>query len=164
MLATRAMLALLAVSVPASAPLAPPSAAFSVRQFFAGHTLGHAVLRLFLARRQLVIHGVGRIEPDGALVLDQAIDEIGSPRKQREWRLREVAAGRYNGTLTDAAGSVSGAMVGPRFHLKFQTKSGLAAEQWLSLNPDGRSVHNVMTFRKLGLVVASLDETIIKVD
>jgi len=168
MLDARRMLATLALSVQAAPPQPLPAAPpppFSVQRFFSGHTRGDGVLGMILSRRRhIVVHGVGHIDPDGALVLDQAIDEDGAPRRRRQWRLREIAAGRYVGTLTDAVGSVAGDTVGARLHLRFHMKYGLAAEQWLSANADGRSVHNVLTLRKLGLIVASLDETITKLD
>ena len=39
-------------------------------------------------------------------------------------------------------------------------KSDIIADQLLDLAPDGQSTHNRMRFRKFGVVVARLDETI----
>lgn len=41
-------------------------------------------------------------------------------------------------------------------------KGGLAAEQFLYLQPDERTLLNRMTVRKFGLVVARVDERIFK--
>ena len=56
-------------------------------------------------------------------------------------------------------------MDGNRLHLRFTTTDGgLDAEQWLYLQPGGRVALNRMVLRKFGLPVATLDETIRKVD
>lgn len=43
-------------------------------------------------------------------------------------------------------------------------KGGLPTEQWLILAADGRSAHNTMVVKKLGMRVAVLEEEIVKVD
>lgn len=97
------------------------------------------------------------------MVLDQTVKQAGEPLEHRQWRIREVSAGRYAGTLTDATGPVRGETDGSRLHLHFTMKHGLIANQWLDLAADGQSAHNRMVISKLGLVVARLDETIRRV-
>jgi hypothetical protein len=158
---------LLAACVAAPRPLAPDSAAaaFPVLRFFEGRTEGRGKLELaFGSPGSIGVQSRGRIEPDGTLVLRQIIEQSGKPARQREWRMWEVSPGRYAGTLTDASGPVKGKVSHNRLHLSFRMKGGLDAEQWLTLEPGGRSVRNIMVVRKFGLTVAAVDETIRKLD
>lgn len=166
----RILLLMLALTTAACAgQLAPRSAAapqprFSAQRFFNGRTHGEGELKLTLTkRRHVVVEGRGRIEADGTLVLDQTVMQGSATPEHRAWRIRETGAGHYAGTLTDAAGPVSGEVTGNRLHLHFTMKHGLIANQWLDLAADERSAHNLMVISKFGMVVARLDETIRKV-
>lgn len=146
----------------AAAVVASPAAAatFDPLTFFAGQTEGRGTLRVMLSRRRpVVVHGHGRVA-DGTLVLDQIVIGGGDAPSERRWTFRAAGPGRYTGTLSDATGPVAGTVDGPRLHLHFHVHRGIVADQWLDLAPDGASAHNRMTFRKMGVVVARLDETI----
>lgn len=157
------LIAAFAPAAPAQAPDA--TAGFDAIQFFEGRTEGEGVLKVALRPPTAIrVQSRGRIEPDGTLSVRQTVSQGGKPARTREWRIREVSPGRYAGTLTDATSPVVGEAVGNRLRLRFRMKGGLDAEQWLTLAPGGRSVHNVMRIRKFGLTVASLDETIRKLD
>ena len=82
--------------------------------------------------------------------------------RRRQWRRRETTPGRYVGTLTDAVGPFAGATSGNALHLRFSAPGDEDYEQWLFLGADGQSARNLMTVRKWGIVVARLDETIVK--
>jgi hypothetical protein len=97
--------------------------------------------------------------PHGTLVLDQTIDKPGSKDETRRWKLRKVAPGRYAGTLSDAAGLVTGTVEGNDLHVRYRTKSGVSVDQHLMLGTN-HTLSNHMTFRKLGLVVGRMDEMI----
>ncbi|MBR0553072.1 DUF3833 family protein [Stakelama marina] len=141
-----------------------PQPRFDVFAFFAGPTLGTGRLKKILSGTEsTLVHGTGRVEGD-TLVLDQTVEEGDKPAKHRQWRIRRTGPGRYSGTLTDASGPVTGEVEGNRLHLSFTMKGGLPTQQWLTLAPDGRSAHNIMTVTKLGLTVAVLDEDIRKTD
>lgn len=136
---------------------------FSAQIFFSGRTEGDGQVRIVLAASHPIrVHGTGHIEADGTLVLDQTVEAAGKPAKQRQWRIRQVAPGRYAGMLTDATGPVAGDVSGNRLHLAFRMKGRLDVQQWLTLAPDARSARNHMIVRKFGVVVAVLDETIRK--
>lgn len=156
----------LAAIVALSAPQTPPPAPiFYVASFFNGRTEGAGQLRKMFGKRQPVrVRGRGRLEADGTLVLDQTVERPGMPSKDRQWRIRETSPGRYTGTLSDATGPVTGVVTGNRLQLSFRMKGGLDAQQALTLAPDGRSAHNILTVRKFGMVVATLDETITRLD
>lgn len=146
-----------------SPPFAPPVPApsFSAQQFFSGHSEGQGTLHsVGHGAEQVSVHGLGHVEPDGTLVLDQLVERASQPRHRREWRLREVSPGHYAGTLSDAVGPVTGAVQGNQLQLAFDGKGGLKIRQWITLAPDGRSATNVLKARKMGVLVAVLDETI----
>ena len=151
-----------AISAPPS-PIAASAPAFMPGAFFSGQTEGRGSLKKMLSSRESVlVHGTGFMRPDGTLILDQTVDEQGKAPKKREWQISQVAPGRYAGTLTDATGPVVGEVTGNRLHLRFKMKGGLTADQWLMLERGARVAQNHMTFRKFGMVVATLDETIRK--
>lgn len=153
------------VATPRVAP--PDSAAptFRVSEFFSGRLQGDGVLKVMMSgSRKIRVSSVGRPQPDGSVVLDQEIDEEGKPARTRSWRLREVAPGRYAGTLSDADGPVTGEAIGDRLHLSFRMRGGMDVDQWLTLAPGGRSARNILRVRKFGMTVAALDENIRKVD
>ena len=97
-------------------------------------------------------------------MLDQEIEQTGSPLKHRRWQIKSVGEGKYLATLSDAIGPVVGAVQRNVMHLAFSTKGGLRVRQVLTLAPDGRSVDNRLTIRKFGIVVAVLNEKIVHVD
>ena len=142
----------------ATAPALDPLA------FFAGATRGEGRLQIATRKPRAVrVEGMGRIEPDGALRLDQSVSLAGKPPVQRQWQLRRDEQGGVVGSLTDASGPVTGTMTGGGLRLRFAMKGGFRAEQILALQADGRTLKNVMIVRKFGLPVARLDETITKV-
>jgi hypothetical protein len=160
-------LALILFVATAAAPPVRPSAVTSVtaQQFFQGRTESRGELRQIFSRVHAVVsQGSGHLERDGTLVLNQIVHETDTAPKQREWRLREDRIGHCTGTVTDGVGVVDGTLTGNQLHMRFKLKGGLSVEQWLSFDPGGRSASNRMTIRKLGMSVASLDETIRKTD
>lgn len=160
----RFLLLALAGAAPAAATPAAAAPRFDAIAFFTGATEGRGRLHVALHRpKPVAVDGTGRVAPDGTLVLRQVVEQNGKPARTREWRIRANAPGHYTGTLSDAAGPITGESVGARLHLTFRMKGGLAAEQWLTLAPDGRSARNVLTVRKLGIPVARLVETIRRV-
>ena len=135
--------------------------AFDPLVFFAGHTEGDGHLHVILSHvRDVRVHGTGEIAADGSLRLVQMVEQQGKPPERRQWLIRQAGPGRYAGTLTDARGPIGADVERGRLRIRFHTTNGYSAEQWLVLAPDGQSARNHMTFRKLGLVVATLDERI----
>ena len=158
------MLVAACVTLPADRPPAASTPHFSAQAFFAGATEGDGLLKIALKpRRHVRVLGHGGILADGTLVLEQTVTVVGEAPVHREWRIREVAPGRYAGSLTDAAGPVEGIVDGNLLRLNFRMKHGLDAEQRLYLAAGGGIAHNLMMIRKFGIVVATLDETIRKV-
>lgn len=145
--------------------LAAPAPVFLAERFFLGRTAGEGSLKIVFKDAQSIrVEGRGRLQPDGTLILDQMVWRGGTAPKQRQWRIRTVAPGRYRGRLTDATDEIVGETHGNLLHLSYPMKGGVHAEQWLYLQPDGRTALNRMRITKLGMPVARLDETIRKVD
>lgn len=164
---------LLAASPPPVLTPAPPPPAGAAEaaprldliRFFTGTTESDGVLKVaFRGDTRVRVRGRGRVEPDGTLVIEQDIEQTGKTVRHRTWRLREPSPGRYTGTLTGATTPIIGETVGGRVHLTFKEKHGYPVEQWLTLNPDGRSVRDTLAVRRFGLTFGSLDETIRKID
>jgi hypothetical protein len=154
-----------AAPVPVAQSGTQTARSFDPIRFFEGRTEGEGILKIALKQpRPIRVRGTGRIEPDGTLVLRQSVEQAGEPPRTRMWRIREVAPGRYAGTLTDASGPVTGEVRGDRLRLRYRMKGGLKAEQTLTLAPGGRAATNVMKVGRMGMALASLRETIVKHD
>ena len=137
------------------------AATFDPLTFFAGRTEGRGRLKVdLMPAKPVTVHGRGHVEADGTLVLEQTVIEEGKPATTRRWIFTATGPGHYAGTLSDAAGPVAGDVVGSQLHLHFHMRGGIVADQRLDLAAGGQSAHNRMTFRKLGVVVARLDEVI----
>ena len=158
----RRLLIPLILSVTTTPAVAAP---FDPLTFFAGRTEGTGDFKIVLRRTHHVrVHGRGVVQGDGSIVLDQTVEDGTKKAQKREWHIRQVAPGRYTGTLSEARGSILGENIGDTFHLKYKTKGGTRIEQWITLAPGGRAAHNRLVARKMGVVVARLDETIRKPD
>lgn len=155
----------LTLALPGSPPvLAAAPARYDPAVFFSGRTQGIGQLKVIFRKAVPVrVEGTGHVE-DGVLVLSQVIHEDRKPARTRLWRIREISPGRYTGTSSDAKGPVTGDVTGNRLHLAFTANDGMTHEQTLTFAADGRSAHNVLKVRKVGLVVARLEETIRKLD
>ncbi len=132
--------------------------------FFAGATRSSGVLedRGGAPTQRFHVHGTGASLPDGSFRLDQTIAFDGKPPETRTWLLRQTDAHHYTGTLTDASGPITGEAYGNLFHLRYPMRHPFAGEmeQWLYLQPDGRTLVNEATIRVLGIVAAHLSERI----
>lgn len=152
-------LALVAAAVPAQSPKP-----FDPVSFFTGPTQGKGTLKEALHKgKQTVTQSVGHVGRDGWLVLDQKVMVEGDPVRQRRWRLRQTAPGKYSGSLSDAKGPVEAEVSGQTVRIRYVMKEGgLKVEQVLTPLPGGRALNNRATFKKFGMKVATLTERIEK--
>lgn len=131
--------------------------------FFTGATEGRGELRELLGKpKKTSAQSVGRVDKDGWLVLDQKVLVEGDPVRQRRWRLKQVAPGKYSGTLSDAKGPVEVEVRGQTVRIRYVMKGNIKVEQTLTPLPGGRAVINRGTFKKFGMKVALLKEQIDK--
>lgn len=134
-------------------------------RFFVGRTEGVGTVQMILSSRHGVrVHTRGRMERDGALVLDQVVEEEGKPVRRRTWRLVRAGANRFTGTISDARGPVTGQVAGNVLRLSYRSAEGPSVEHVITVRPDGRSAHNLTRFRRFGLNVATVEEIIRKID
>ena len=136
--------------------------------FFAGETSASGVVenRAGAPTRRFHVKGSGVALPDGSFRLEQRVTIDQDAPQMRTWVMRRLDSHRYTGTLTDASGTVEGEAYGDLFHLRYPMKTpfGGQMEQWMYLQPDGRTVMNEATIRVFGVVVAHLSERITQVD
>lgn len=136
--------------------------AFDPIAFFSGSTRGSGELSIVLRPpRPITVQGEGRVRADGTLVLRQRVEEERRPARTRRWELRRTGPGTYAGTLSDATGPVRAEASGNTLHIRYSSRQG-NVEQWLVLAPNGRSAQNRLTVKRLGVVVATVNETIRK--
>jgi hypothetical protein len=158
-----ALNSLLALLLLVAAPAAPGSA---LERFFVGTTVGSGTADVIMSGK----HGVkdrakGRMDASGALILDQVVVEEGKPPRRRVWRLTRSGGNRIGGTISDANGPVAGEIAGSTLHLKYRlAKEKASVEQWITLQPGGRTARNRMVLHRFGLKVATVETTIRKVD
>ena len=134
--------------------------------FFAGRTTGEGTLTMrFRAPRSLRVEGMGQREPDGTFRLDQTVTFGDGTVETRTWRMRRTAANEYRATLSDATGEVTAQTSGNSFHLRYLLRQPrVYMDQWLYLQPNGRTVANRATVTVLGIPWARLDETITRAE
>jgi hypothetical protein len=155
-------LAAAALVVSASAPAQTPKP-FDPVAFFTGATQGRGELRELLGKpKKTSTQSNGRVDKDGWLILDQKLAIEGDPPRQRRWRLKQVAPGKYRGTLSDAKGPVEAEVRGQSVKIRYVMQGSIKVEQTLTALPGGRAVINRGTFRKFGMKVALLKERIDK--
>ena len=134
-------------------------------QFFLGRTEGVGTVHIILSGRHGVrVHSRGRLDRDGALLLEQVVEEEGKPPRRRNWRLVRNGPNRFTGTINDARGPVTGEVTGNVLRLSYRSVEGPSVEHVITIRPDRRSAHNVTRFRRFGLNVATVDEVIRRVD
>ncbi|MGQ0559612.1 MAG: DUF3833 family protein [Sphingosinicella sp.] len=140
------------------------SAGGSPEQFFVGRTEGVGTVRVVLSGSHGVrVSGQGRMERD-ALILEQRVFEEGEQPRTQIWRLVREGPNRVAGSMSHARGPVTGRLVGNVLHLRHRNSDGYSVEQWITFLPGGRTARNRMTYRRFGIIVATVDETIRRVD
>lgn len=146
-------------------PAVAPEPSFDPTLFFAGHTHGEGKLDSRIGHdRTLRVEGAGRTESDGRFRLDQTITYDNGSVETRVWLLSRTDGGHFTAALSDAKGEVRAESSGNLFHLRYLMRSpAVYMEQWLYLQPDGRSVANFAQVTVLGVPWVRLSETITRV-
>lgn len=137
------------------------SSEFTPHNGFSGHSEGNGMLRLFLSKQRVFhVESHGYDQPDGTFRLDQTVTFQGKPSQERTWILKTTSQNHFTGTLSDAAGPVTGLTNGSRLLLKYRVKGPLIMHQTLKLMRDGKTIDNVGKVTFLGFTVGHLHETI----
>lgn len=144
---------------------AAEQARFDPIAFFSSGSVGTGTIdQIFSDPKPLSVRSSGRTELGGGLTLTQQIREGSKPERTRTWTMRAAAPGRYTGTLTEAVGPVTVTVEGPRAIIDYRMKDGLAVRQQLALQADGRTLLNHLVVTKWGIRVATVRETIRRVN
>jgi hypothetical protein len=149
----------------AARPVTTPTPALDPVAFFSGHTHGDGTLDIRFGKgRHVSVEGNGYTNADGSFQLDQVITYDDSTRETRRWVLRRSTASTWTASLSDAQGEVTAESDGNLFHLRYNIRSPkVDMEQWLYLQPDGRSLLNLAQITVLGVPYARLSETITRI-
>ena len=159
------ILALCLSVVSVSAQTKEGSREFTPHNGFSGQSEGNGKLKLFFGKkRPFHVESHGSDQPDGTFRLDQTVTFQGQPSQQRTWLLKTDRQNHYTGTLSDAAGRVTGLTNGFILRLKYRLKGPLVMHQTLKLMPDGKTIDNVSKIKLLGITVGHLHETITRKD
>ena len=131
-------------------------------RFFEGKTVSLSTIKLIMRRpyRSRTI-GDGEID-SGTLNLVQRVHEDGKAPYDRKWRMRQVAPGRFTGTMSEAKGPVTAEEFRGRYRFRFKMRSNMSIEQWLTPLPGGKSARSRVTIRKLGMTVGRSDGVVRK--
>ena len=133
-------------------------------RFFEGRTETHGMVKVIFKKpywsRSV---GQGRIESDGSLTLVQRVEDEGKPPHERRWRVREVAPGRFAGSMSEANGPVTIEKAGNGYRFRFNMKGNLSVEQWLTPLPGSKSASSSTKIRRFGLMVATAEAIVRKV-
>jgi hypothetical protein len=135
---------------------------FTAQAGFGGASEGNGTLKLLFGKaRPYHVQSYGRVLTDGTFRLDQTVLFQGKPPRHRHWMLTMLRPGEYTGTLSDAAGTVTGYTQGPRLTLRYRLKGPLVMHQTLEMMPDD-TIDNVGTITLFGIAVGHLQETIVR--
>src|SRR6185295_20054964 len=96
-------------------------------------------------------------------LLIQQVEDEGRPARERRWKIRQVAPGRYAGAMSEAIGPVTIDEVHGSYRFRFKMKGNFAVEQWLVPLPGGTAARNSLKVRKFGMTVGTSDGTIRKI-
>ncbi len=135
-------------------------------EFFTGHTSSSGVMenRGGAPVKRVTTTTAGHWE-GATLHLEQDLFLGEAKPQHRSWRIRKLDAHRYEATANDMVGTASGEAYGNVFHWSFTLAlspgnplANVRMSQWMYLQPDGRTLINHSTIRKLGIVVAQVTE------
>lgn len=131
---------------------------------------GHASSNGFMENRRgnptqiVTTQTTGRLV-NGTLQIEQDLQFSAGKKQHRSWQLRRLDAHRFQGSANDIVGQVIGEAVGNVFHWEFTIEltagnplSRVRMSQWMTLQPDGRTLLNHSTITKFGIVVAQVTE------
>lgn len=140
---------------------------FEPERYFSGRTQSWGVFEDGKAnpRKRFKSEAIGAWR-NGELALAQKFTFDDGTTQRRNWRLRRLDKHRYVATANDVVGTGTGEAHGNAFRWEYTVAlqpgnplSHVHLTQWMYLQPDGRTVMNRGTIRKLGVQVGQLSET-----
>ena len=136
-----------------------------LERFLSGRTQGSGSVQIMMSGTSTIqTEGRGSVLPDGSFRLEHVLRQQGEPERRRTWNMRRSSPTRYTGTISDARGPVTASVTGNQVRVEYRTTEGYWIDQMLTINADGRSAANRTRISRFGIGVATLQETIRKVD
>ena len=139
---------------------------FDILQFYTGHTLSHGLVESARGNplKQVVTETWGHME-GGELHMTQDVTFDDDKPTRRTWVIRRVDEHHYEATTANVIGKARGEAWGNALRLDYvlalkrsNPLSRVRMTHWMMLQPDGRTMLNVVTVRKLGVVVGHITE------
>lgn len=144
---------------------------FEPEKYFAGHTVSSGVFenRAGNPGRQFKTDARGHLEGE-TLVLSQTFAYQDGEIQKRRWRIRRVAAHRYEATANDVIGIAKGEARGSVFRFAYTLAVkpdnpffNVRLNQTMALQKDG-TVLNRATISKFGITIATVKEKFRRVE
>ena len=135
-------------------------------EYFTGHASSNGFMenRGGAPTQVVTTQTTGRLV-NGTLQIEQDLQFSSGKNQHRSWQLRRLDAHRFQGSANDIVGLVVGESAGNVFHWEFTLEltpgnpfSRVHMSQWMTLQPDGRTLLNHSTITKFGIVVAQVTE------
>ena len=131
-------------------------------RFFEGRTESISTVKV-ITKKPFQSRSIGKgVISDGTLSLIQRVHDEGKAPFDRRWRMRQVAPGRFTGTMTEAAGPVLAEEIDGRYRFRFKMSGHVSVEQWLTPLPGGDVAQSKTIIRKFGMKVGSSEGTVRK--
>ncbi|MEO6874067.1 MAG: DUF3833 family protein [Opitutaceae bacterium] len=139
---------------------------FDILQFYTGHTRSTGLLesRSGCPIKRVATETWGHMEA-GELRMTQDVTFDDDKPERRVWRIRRLDEHNYEARSENVIGVAHGEVWGNILRLDYVLAPDAAnplthvrMTHWMMLQPDGRTMLNAVTVRKLGVVVARITE------
>lgn len=139
---------------------------FDMKQFYTGHTRSSGLMESPGGQplKRVATETWGHIE-GGDLHMTQDVTFDDAKPERRTWRICRVDEHHYEASSEHVIGVARGEAWGNALRLDYllalnpaNPLSRVRMTHWMTLQPDGRTMLNVVTVRKLGIVVARITE------
>lgn len=134
-------------------------------QFFTGKTQSSGVMETRGGAPMEVVTTKTSGHREGDVLLLEQNLTLGQKHQHRSWRIHRLDPHRFEATANDMVGKATGEAYGNAFTWSFTLAlspgnplANVRMTQWMYLQPDGRTLINHSTIRKLGFVVAQVTE------
>lgn len=164
---------LLGAALPDASVARDGRAPFDPLAYFAGSTTSRGVMKNGFGAEVGTVTGQtrGRRERGGATVFDQTLRMNDGEVRRRSFRLVRTSPTTVAVTGTEVVGTAVGTLEGWTLRLPSTIRSDsgnplseLEFEQIMELQPDGRTLTNLSTVRKFGIVVRRIEERFVRSD
>lgn len=139
---------------------------FDILQFYTGQTGSTGLVETSDGEpfKRVKTETWGHME-GGELYMTQDVTLENGVPERRTWRIRRLDEHHYSAWSENVIGVAKGEAWGNAFRLEYvlvlnksNNLTHLCMTHWMTLQPDGRTMLNVVTVRKLGIVIGRITE------